>query len=212
MPSAPPRHNQKAFTLVEVMMASVILVVGFVGMIEAVAISARQMDAARRQTLATQIINHEIAKLRFAVWTNGSTGINDLPTASTAVAIDTLFWPAWNSITPYTANRVVNYGGANYRCILAHTNQVPTNTTYWTATTTAATTDIIFTQGATYTLARTVTSPDPVSSIREVNFTVTWTVRTSRVDSGGSPLSFTFTRSNSAWFGRYGLNLSYQRS
>lgn len=206
------QHRAKAFTLVEVMMASVILVVGFVGMIEAVTISARQMDAARRQTLATQIINHEIGNLRFAVWTNGSTGINDLPTASTAVAIDTLFWPAWNSVTPYTANRVVNYGGANYRCILAHTNQVPPNATYWTATTTAATTDIVYTQGATYTLARTVTSSNPVTNICEVNFTVTWVVTTSRVDSGGSPLTFTFTRKNSAWFGKYGVNFTYQRS
>ena len=25
-------------------------------------------------------------------------------------------------------------------------------------------------------------------------------------------LTFTFTRANSAWFGKYGLNLSYQRS
>lgn len=205
-------HRQTGFTIVEVMMASIILVIGFVGMVEAVAISARQMDAARRQTLATQIINHEIGKLRFAVWTNGSTGINDLPTASTAVAIDTTFWPAWNSATTYTANRVVNYNGANYRCILAHSNQLPTNTTYWTATTTAATTDIVFTQGAAYTLARNVTSSNPVTNIREVNFTVTWVVRTSRVDSGGSPLTFTFTRRNSAWFGKYGLNLGSQRS
>ena len=193
-------------------MASVILVVGFVGMIEGVTISAKLMDAARRQTLASQIINHEIEKLRFAVWTNGSTGINDLPTASTTVAIDTAFWPAWNSATPYAANRVVSYNGASYRCVLAHTNQVPPNATYWTATTTALTSDIIFRQGATFTLARRVTSSDPVPNIREINFTVTWVVTTSRVDSGGSPLTFTFTRTNSAWFGKYGLNFSYQRS
>jgi Tfp pilus assembly protein PilV len=202
------------FTIVEVMMASVILVVGFVGMIEAVTISAKLMDAARRQTLATQIINHEIEKLRFAPWvtTNSITGISNLPTASTAVAIDTAFWPAWNSATPYVANRVVSYNGAFYRCVSAHTGQTPPNATYWTATTAAATSDIIFTQGATYTLARTVTSPNPVTDIREVNFTLTWVVNTSRVDAGGTPLTFTFTRANSAWFGKYGLNLSYQRS
>jgi Tfp pilus assembly protein PilV len=201
------------FTIVEVMMASVILVVGFVGMIEAVTISARMMDAARRQTLATQIINHEIEKLRLAPWvtTNGITGISNLPTASTAIAIDTAFWPAWNSATAYTANRVVSYNGAYYRCVTAHSNQAPPNSN-WTATTTAQTTDVVFDQGATYTLARTVTSPDPVTDIREVNFTVTWVVNTSRVDSGGAPLTFTFTRANSAWFGKYGLNLSYQRS
>ena len=189
-------------------MAAVILVVGFVGMIEAVAISAKMMDSARQQTLATQIINHEIEKLRFKDWPT----ISGLPTASTAVAIDCAFWPAWSSATPYVANRVVAYNGAYYRCILANANQAPPNVTYWTATTTPATTDIISTQGATFTLARTLTSPDPVTNIREVNFTVTWVVATSRVDSGGSLLTFTFRRSNSAWFGKYGLNLSYQRS
>ena len=96
--------------------------------------------------------------------------------------------------------------------MLAHTNQVPPNATYWTATTTALTSDIIFRQGATFTFARRVTSSDPVLNIREINFTVTWVVTTSRVDSGGSPLTFTFTRTNSAWFGKYGLNFSYQRS
>jgi Tfp pilus assembly protein PilV len=198
--------------LVEVMMASVMLVVGFIGMIEAVTISARMMDSARRETLATQIINHEIEKLRFRPWTNGSTGINDLPTASTSVAIDLPFWPAWSAAAPYSVNSVVSYGGLYYRCILAHSSQLPTNTTYWTATVTPATTDIVVTNGATYTVARTLTSSDPVTNIREVNFTVTWVVKTSRRDSSNSQLSFTFTRSNSAWYGKYGLNLTYQRS
>ena len=216
MLSARHRHAT-GFTIVEVMMASVILVVGFLGMIEAVTISAKQMDAARRQTLATQIINHEIEKLRLLPWDVTTAApnelcINDLPTASTAVAIDTNFWPAWNSATPYVANRVVSYNGAYYRCILAHTNQVPPNATYWTAASIGQPSDILFRQGATYTLARTVTSANPVPNIREVNFTVTWVVKTSRVDSGGSPLTFTFTRKNSAWFGKYGLNWSYQRS
>ena len=213
------RRRAHAFTLVEVMMASVILVVGFVGMIEAVTLSASMMDSARRQTLAAQIMNHHIERLRFVSWSTttisgGTTftgGINGL--GNTAVAIDTPYWPAWSSATPYAVNRVVSYSGAYYRCILAPTaNQVPTNTTYWTATTTAQTTDIVVTQGATFTLARTVTSPDPVTNIREVNLTVTWVVLTSRLDSGGSRVSFTYTRSNSAWFGKYGLNLSYQRS
>jgi hypothetical protein len=152
--------TKKAFTLVEVMMAAVILVIGFIGMIEAVTISSGMMDHARRQTLASQIINHEIAKLRFADWTT----ISALPTASTAVTIDTQFSTA------------------------------------------------IASSGATFSLARTVTSPDPVTNIRQVNFTVTWVVTTSRRDSLGSLLQFTYRRSNSAWYGKYGLNLSYQRS
>src|SRR4051812_21329131 len=69
------------------MMAALMLTVAFIGMIEAVTISARMMDSARRQSLATQIINHEIEKLRFKDWST----IIGLPTSSTAVAIDTQF-------------------------------------------------------------------------------------------------------------------------
>ena len=62
-------------------------------------------------------------------------------------------------------------------------------------------------------LARTVTSPDPIPGLlREVNFTVTWIVRTSRRKTDGTLLSFTFTRTNSAWYGKNGLHLSYRSS
>ena len=205
----PSPRRTRAFTIVEVMMAATILALGFMGLIEAVGVTANMMDHARRQTLATQIINHEIEDLRVASWTT----ISALPTTSTAVIIEPQFWPIWNSTASYVANHVVAYNNAWYRCILVPTaNQNPTNTTYWTSVTTGATTDILAFSGATYTLARTVTSPDPVTNIREVNFTVTWVVKTSRRDGSNNPLSFTYTRSNSAWFGKYGLNLSYQRS
>ncbi len=140
-------------------MASIILVVGFVGMIEAVTIGSGMMDNARRQTLATQILNHEIEKLRLASWTT----INALPTASTAVTIDSQFTTA------------------------------------------------VAASGATYTLTRT--TADVVSgSVREATFTISWVVKTSRRDGAGVLLSFTYSRTNTAWYGKYGLNLSYQRS
>ena len=64
-----------------------------------------------------------------------------------------------------------------------------------------------------FSLARTVTSPDPIPGLlREVNFTVTWIVRTSRRKTDGTLLSFTFTRTNSAWYGKNGLHLSYRSS
>ena len=147
------------FTLVEVMMAALILVVGFIGMIEAVGLGSKMMDAARRQTLAAQILNHEIEKLRLSSWTT----INALAAGPTTITIDSQFTTA------------------------------------------------IAASGATYTLSRSVS--DVVSgSIREVTFTATWVVSTSRRDTGGSLLTFTYTRSNSAWFGKYGLNQSYQRA
>ena len=205
------------FTLVEVMMAATFLVVGFIGMIEAVKLTTTMMDHGRRQHLASQIINDRIEKLRLLPWdvttaSPNELSLHDLPTASTAVAIDRTFWPNWKSASRYVANSVVTYNGAYYRCTAAHLNQVPTNTSYWSVATAALTTDIVLNLGATYTLTRTLTNPDPVTNIREANFTVTWVVKTSRRDGGGSPLSFTYTLKNSAWFGKYGLHLSYQRS
>lgn len=158
--STPITRRASGFTIVEVMMAAIILVVAFIGMIEAMTLSSAMMDNARRQTLAAQIINHEIEKLRFSSWST----ISGLPMTSTAITIDSQFTAA------------------------------------------------IATSGATYTLARTLTNPDPATNLREVNFTVTWVVKTSRHASNGALLSFTYTRSNSAYFGKYGLNLTYQRS
>ncbi len=38
---------------------------------------------------------------------------------------------AWSAVTAYVLSDVVASGGVNYYCILAHTNQVPPNVTYW---------------------------------------------------------------------------------
>ncbi|HWA28371.1 MAG TPA: prepilin-type N-terminal cleavage/methylation domain-containing protein, partial [Lacunisphaera sp.] len=56
------------FTLVEVMMASVILVVGLIGTIQIVTVGSEMMATARRQTIAAQILEHEIGKLRLESW------------------------------------------------------------------------------------------------------------------------------------------------
>ncbi|MFZ5497149.1 MAG: hypothetical protein ACOZE5_17655 [Verrucomicrobiota bacterium] len=69
-------------------MASVILVVGFMGMIQAVTIGSEMLATARRQTLAAQILNHEMEKLRLTPWSS-------LPSAGTAtLALDTRFTAA----------------------------------------------------------------------------------------------------------------------
>lgn len=38
---------------------------------------------------------------------------------------------AWNSSTAYVVNDVVSSGGSSYICIVANTNQPPTNAAYW---------------------------------------------------------------------------------
>lgn len=51
-------------------MASVILVVGFMAMITCITIGSEMLATARRQTIANQIITHEVEKLRLKSWTD----------------------------------------------------------------------------------------------------------------------------------------------
>ena len=162
------------FTLVEVMMAAIILTVGFMGLIQAVTICSGMMDQARRETLAAQILDHEIESLRLLPWDDPSStnDIVGLPGGSTTVAIDSQFQST------------------------------------------------IATSGATFSLTRSVSFIDPSTNansvsdtgLREATFTLTWVVKTSRHDGSGGLVTFTYTRINSAYFGKYGLNLTYQRS
>lgn len=171
--SASAQRPTAAFTLVEVMMAGMILTVGFIGMIQAVTVCSGMMDQARRQTLAAQILNNEIEQLRLKSWPE----IQALGNAAK------------------TEINQVNYPSSLFL-------------------------DTIENSGATYSLIRDVSYIDPGTNantatdtgLREVTFTVTWDVATSRRDSGGNPVKFTYTRMISTYFGKYGLNLSYQRS
>jgi len=56
------------FTLIEVMMASAILVVGFTGLIQAITIGSEALDTTRKQQVATQIMDAEIEHLRSGAW------------------------------------------------------------------------------------------------------------------------------------------------
>lgn len=79
--------SNAGFSLIDVMMGSLILVVGMMGMIQAITICSEMIATARRQTLAAQIINHEIEKLRFSNWTT----ISGLAAGPTTLTIDTQF-------------------------------------------------------------------------------------------------------------------------
>lgn len=93
-PTLHPESLPRGFTIVEVMMASVILVVGFIGMISAITIGSEMLATANRSTIATQIIAHETEKLRLKDWSyisglgNASAATYD-STASGSTAIDT---------------------------------------------------------------------------------------------------------------------------
>jgi Tfp pilus assembly protein PilV len=153
-----PRSRPHGFSLIDVMMGATLLVVGLMGMIQAITIGSEMMATAQRQTLAAQIINHEIEKLRLSSWTT----ISGLAAGPTSVTIDSQFSAA------ITANGLVS--------------------------------------GTTLTLSRSVS--DVVSgTLREVVFTVTWTMKPSGLTS-----SRTYTRVMSAYYGKYGIGSTYQRS
>lgn len=172
------------FTIVEVMMASVILVVGFVGMIQAVTIGSEMLATARRQTIAGQILDHEIGKLRLLPWdvTNAAPNelcINDLPATFTAnpydsdlSAIDTAI--AASGVT-FTLERTVTTMTTDLREV---------------------TFIVTWTKSGTTTAANTASG----SWLEKLSF------------SGNVPIQRTYTRKSTAWFGKYGLNLNVQRS
>ncbi len=186
------RVIQSGFTLVDLMMGATILVVGLVGFIQAVLIGSEMQASARRQTLAAQIASNEIELLRLKDWATIS-AIAPGPSVM-----------AWNSGTNYKVTDVVSSGGTWYRCVTSHSNQIPPNANYW-----AVYSGPISSSGvdlsATYTVTRA--RADMPNGLIEVTFTVTWTVKPT-----GYPLSRTYTRIVTAYYGRYGLNLSYQRT
>lgn len=67
------------FSLIEVMMATTVLLVGFIGIIQALTIGSESLDTARKLQVANQIIAAEIEKLRGGPWST----IANLPSAGT---------------------------------------------------------------------------------------------------------------------------------
>ncbi len=72
--------SQKAFTLIEVMLAATILLVSFTAVIQAVTIGAEMIDTARKQQIAQQIIEGEMNYQKSIPWNGGSGyGISVMP-------------------------------------------------------------------------------------------------------------------------------------
>jgi Tfp pilus assembly protein PilV len=72
-----PRERRLGFTLIEVALGATILAVGFVGMVEALALGSEMLDTAREQTNAAQIMQGEIEYWRLQPWATiiGSSGL-----------------------------------------------------------------------------------------------------------------------------------------
>jgi hypothetical protein len=198
------------------------LIIGVMGMIQAITIGSEMMATAKRQTYAAQIINYELEALRQLPWSipGGSSSspndISDYSTGSTTQAIDKQFWPAWNATTPYAVNNVVSYYNAGtvawYRCTSACTNVVPTNTANWASVTSSSTSYTVEVDGADFTLTRVVADDTGLTdaagnaAARRFTFTVSWTVRATT-----GTASRTVSRTGTVYLRKYGLNLSYRR-
>jgi type IV pilus assembly protein PilV len=72
-------ERNRAFTIVEVMMAVVVMLAGVIGMIQALTSGAEMIDFSRKQTIATQIIHSELDNLHLSNWT----AVSALPASAT---------------------------------------------------------------------------------------------------------------------------------
>ena len=77
----------KGFTLIEVLLAAVVMLAGIVGMMQAVTSGSEMLDVSRKQTVATQIIHNEIEKIRVSDWTD----VDALPTVATNLTLNSSF-------------------------------------------------------------------------------------------------------------------------
>jgi hypothetical protein len=94
------------------MMASAILVIGLIGMIQGITIGSEMMATARRQTIAAQILDHEIGKLRLKNWTYinslasaaAVTYDSDLASLDTAIAASGVTFTLASTVTTVTTD------------------------------------------------------------------------------------------------------------
>jgi len=129
--------TSSGFTIVEVMMASMILVVGFIGMISALTVGSEMIATARRAALANQILQHEFEKIRLKSWSEISAPLADISATD------------YTALTPDDTqfDTAISASGVTFKIARTVTN--PTSNLYevsltvtWTksGTTTAATT------------------------------------------------------------------------
>jgi Tfp pilus assembly protein PilV len=109
--AAGPRRKDSGFTIMEVAVASCIMAMGIATSIIALQSGFKQIEVARGNTLASQIIQSEMERLRLMPWNNTSTGavdsICELP-ASENVDLSTMFASSANLASRFTVTRTVS--------------------------------------------------------------------------------------------------------
>lgn len=90
-----------AFTLIEVIMAAVVMLAGVVGMMQVIISGSEMLAVSRNQTIAAQIIHSEIDKVHLVEWAS-------LPsTGTSAFTPDTSFTPVTQKLNSVTYSRTV---------------------------------------------------------------------------------------------------------
>ena len=129
--SSPARRD--GFSIIEVMVGSAILLVGFIGVIQALTIGSESLDTSRKQQVASQIIAAEIEKLRGGAWSV----IADLPASATitigtagAITGDVTAFALSNRTASTADDNVALSGLANgFRCTLTRERLRPGSAT-----------------------------------------------------------------------------------
>ncbi|HWA27886.1 MAG TPA: prepilin-type N-terminal cleavage/methylation domain-containing protein [Lacunisphaera sp.] len=130
--------TRAGFTLVEVMMAMAIVVVGIVGMMQAVTIGTELLDTTSKQQVAVRLVKAESDRLRNGAWTV----IANLP-ASAAIAINSTGAITGDTTSFALSNFTAAAGdddtelstrAAGFTCSFAATRLRPTGATATTVT------------------------------------------------------------------------------
>lgn len=180
-PGARSTQSRQAFTLAEVMMATVVTLVVLVGLIAAVTIGAEMLDVSRKQMVAMQIIRNEVDSIHLQSWTT----VTNLPASA--------------SITINSTGSDFSAGNNADKQSFALTNYSFTPANYNVGLMSVA-------KEFTLTLNKTVFI-DPITHVARLNlfvltYTVTWTAGNQRK---------TYVRISSTYYGKNGLNLYYQK-
>lgn len=119
-------------------MALAVVVVGVVGMMQAVSYGAEALDTSRKQQVAQQLVTGELERLRAGAWST----IANLPGTATitinaagAISGDTLYFALSNfTATATDDNSALAAAAAGYSCALSSTRLRPASATATTVT------------------------------------------------------------------------------
>jgi len=132
------KETRAGFTLIEVMMAMAIVVVGIVGMMQAVTIGTELLDTTSKQQVAVRVVQAEVERLRNGAWTV----IANLPATATisinssgAITGDTTSF----AVSNFTAaagddDAALSARAAGFTCSFTATRLRPTGATAATVT------------------------------------------------------------------------------